>query len=347
MIFFLIALAFVSLWGIKQTAGDYLSVEQTTAVKGIFACIIFCSHLKQYIFLEKPLDILYGSVLSYIGQLMVAIFFFYSGYGILLSYNTKKGYSKSFPVKRILKTWFHFATAVMIYLIVDIILGIKPAIKTIVLSFIGWESLGNSNWFVFDMLVLYMCVFIGFGILECIKDISQTKKNILLTGITLLLTIAVIYMLHKTKDTWTWWYDTLLSFPVGMVYYLIKNKLDKRLENPWIYLGSILLLVGIFVKTYVPGNYKIYNICAGVFCLLICWLTKKVQISNKCLKWLGTYSFYIYIYMRIPMIIFTHYGYNEKIYLFSLSCLIVTFIITFFMEKIQKRLDFLVLKNNG
>lgn len=87
MIVFLFALFIVCLIGIRLSKPDedYLSKEQTGAVRGIFTCIIFFSHLKQYITFEMSIDVLYGSILGYIGQLMVVIFFFYSGYGIAQS----------------------------------------------------------------------------------------------------------------------------------------------------------------------------------------------------------------------------------------------------------------------
>ena len=95
MLILLLLLAAICLVGIKFDSflNDYIGKEQTTSIKGIFAIIILFSHLKGYIELSGPLDSAFCSILNYIGQLMVAIFFFYSGYGVLISF-LKTDFSK-------------------------------------------------------------------------------------------------------------------------------------------------------------------------------------------------------------------------------------------------------------
>lgn len=117
MIIFLVALFALSIWGlgIRHNNGDYLAKEQATSIRGIFALIIFFSHIKQYLVFERGIDLAYATILGYIGQLMVVIFFFYSGYGIALSFDKKKGYERGFIKNRIFQTYIHFATAVLTY----------------------------------------------------------------------------------------------------------------------------------------------------------------------------------------------------------------------------------------
>lgn len=71
-------------------------------------------------------------------------------------------YVRQFPVKRLFKTWLNFAIAIVLFLIVDICLGIRYDALTIIGSFIGLTSVGNSNWYVFAiptyvLVDVYMC----------------------------------------------------------------------------------------------------------------------------------------------------------------------------------------------
>lgn len=91
-------------------------------------------------------------------QLIVTTFLFYSGYGILASLKTKKDYLQKFP-KRIFKVWLQFAIAVCLFL--NLFIGKVYSTQTILLSFTAWDSVGNSNWYILAILVLYALFYIG------------------------------------------------------------------------------------------------------------------------------------------------------------------------------------------
>ena len=59
-----------------------LNKEQTTCINGIFVLFVFLSHFGQYETMP------WNRLLLAIGQLMVAPFLFYSGYGIIFIFNT-------------------------------------------------------------------------------------------------------------------------------------------------------------------------------------------------------------------------------------------------------------------
>ena len=106
----------------KEIFDDYLAMDQTTAIRGILIGIIFLSHLRDYLPFNGPGDGIYVGVINLIGQSMVAPFFFYSGYGIMKSYEKKARYRQGFLEKRLGITWLHFAIAVSIYYIVNMTL---------------------------------------------------------------------------------------------------------------------------------------------------------------------------------------------------------------------------------
>ena len=154
MFFFLIAYVFVCLWGVKinfssKINEDYLSINNTQAIKGIFILLVFFSHFNSYVSFENGMDIFYEKIISVFGQTMVTLFLFYSGYGVVESIK-KKGlpYINQIPYKRVLVTLLKFDVAVVLFLIAGLALREEMLFSQIVLSFFAWDSIGNSNWYI-------------------------------------------------------------------------------------------------------------------------------------------------------------------------------------------------------
>ena len=152
MSLFLIPLAALCLYGMKFSGKEFrtdnMSPQTTTAVNGIFTVLVFMCHIintstYQYGGLA---DKIFRDYLN-IGQLVVVTFLFFSGYGIAESLRKKPGYAKKMPYYRIFRVWLNFSAALLLWLIFDLIRGTALNAKMILLSFTGWESLGNSNWF--------------------------------------------------------------------------------------------------------------------------------------------------------------------------------------------------------
>jgi len=100
-------------------------------------------------------------------QLVVCMFLFYSGYGIMESFKIKENYVNQLPKNRIFKTLFNFDFAVLIYMLLYVFFQHKEiGLKKVLLSFIGWESFGNSNWYIFSIFVL---VYSNLFIIEIIQ----------------------------------------------------------------------------------------------------------------------------------------------------------------------------------
>ena len=84
MLILLVLLFIVSLWGVKISSfhKDYMSLEATNAIKGIFAVLILYSHMRQYMELPDTFsNNSYIIFLNYIGQMMVTMYLFILGMG--------------------------------------------------------------------------------------------------------------------------------------------------------------------------------------------------------------------------------------------------------------------------
>ena len=320
---------------------DYNSKENSNIIKGLFVILVFCSHFSQYVTLNGFYNKPYLFLKSHMGQMVVAMFLFYSGYGIMESI-IKKGFSyvKSIPCKRFLKVLLNFDIAVLLFVITQHFLGNDLDLKTILLSLIGWGTVGNSNWYIFVTLILYLLVFVSFVIIKL-------KQNRVTMFISLLLlsvfTIIFVYSQMLT-DRPAYTYNTAILFVLGGFYSYFKPYIDKFVMKSGVtYLITCLTVAFMFFFAYNVRKKSIYaySIWAIAFTLAVVLFTMKVSFSNPVFEWFGKRVFSIYILQRIPMLILQYFkiSVNHQYEFFILSlfstCLLAV-IFDYLTEKLQR-----------
>lgn len=318
---------------------EYLSMESTNAVRGVFIMLVFLSHITQYYTYTNTIDIVGGKISKILGQMIVVMFMFYSGYGIGESVKRKgTGYIKSFPTNRVLKTWLHFAIGVFVYFILNIIRGKEFPVKRILLSFIGWENIDNSNWYMFAVIALYIITWIAFSI-------SRNNRNGAAALVTLL-TAAYAVAMYFLKDYW--WYDTVLCYVAGLWYSLFKDKIENLLtKNNIIWALAVAVFAIGWWHTHCRHNHHpgLRIAEALLFALLFVTVSLKVSVKNKALIWLGKYTFEIYILMRVPMIMLGKWGVKDfNLYVYVAASLVITLVISFLFSKLLAQVDKLLFK---
>lgn len=318
-----------------------MSLSSCNPIKGIFAVIIFFSHMRGYIvFQDNVFDMSFDSILNYIGQLMVAIYLFYSGYGIFESFKVKSDYFYSFPKRRIIKILLHFDIAVFFFLLLSFIVGDEYSTYDYIMCWIAWESLGNSNWFIFVILMLYVISYISYHIYKkmcVIIGFSYIKKGLVYIQTVTFLSIVlwiVLYLSHRGG----YWYDTIMVFPIGMAYSFYKKEIDSLLSRSVMSIAIIISLMVIFIMWYHYTGIDIFGVCSCLFCILLVVLSSKIRIGNKILQWLGTYSFSIYIIQRLPMIVLKYMGINNE-YIFAVLSIVFVLIAAYVYENILRKVD--------
>lgn len=327
MSLFFVPLLILCLFGFKADFKngfpDYMSQQKTGAVKGIFVIIVFLSHSMQYTELSGGfLDVSFRWAMSILSQLMVVMFLFYSGYGIALSLEKKPGYVKTIPAKRFFRVWYHFALTIPVFYAVGLLVGKSYGVKRLLLSFVGVSGVGNSNWFVFDILLLYALTFFVF--------IFAKEKLFAGTAVLTVLCVASVGVLYYFKRGSYWWYDTLLCYPLGMWYYIFKEKTDaflfKSTKNRIAALSVNLILFScLAVLLEICGKTrKIFIPEALVFALLVVLFTVNFSVNNRVLRFFGKHVFSVYILQRIPMIIMKRAGLSSQPLLFTLFCFVLT-----------------------
>lgn len=331
-VFYLLALI-ILLFGVRvQKQGffsDFLDIEQTNAIKGVFILMVFISHcmldIKKagYEFVGG-LDFFGMQIRSEFGQLVVVMFLFYSGYGVMESYAKKgKEYVRTFPKKRILTTLLNFDIAVLAFVVLDIALGIKLGLKQVILSLTAWETVGNSNWYIFVIIFCYFVAYVTFLVVP-----NNGRKAVWMASLLVVMGMIVLSCLKPSR-----WYNTILCFPAGMCLSAYKDRIVAFCREHYFGVLSVTFVVFmVFHWLPLPSMHGlVYNIQGIAFALLIVLLTMKVKTGNVVLQWLGVSLFPIYIYQRIPMIAITKLAGEGFVcnhpYVFVVSCFCVTCLI--------------------
>lgn len=216
MLIFYIILALLVLLSVKYNrygfVDNYLSMDMTNMIKGIFIILVFIKHATPYVINagwqpEGIMGDIFYFVNNNVGQWIVAMFLFYSGYGIMESIKRKgKDYVRQIPQKRFLSVLINFDIAVVIFIVVDLLLKKTLTVKQCLLSFTGWESVGNSNWYIFIILLMYLITYLAFY-----KNESDDFRKPLLVsiGLTFVFCLGMSYLKAE------YWYNTMFCYTVG------------------------------------------------------------------------------------------------------------------------------------
>lgn len=319
----------------RKKESEILDLTDTTTINGICVLFIFLSHSTQYFPLSNGFfDQLYQHVQNIHNQWVVAPFLSFSGYGVMISIINKKEYIHYYPYKRILKTLVNFDIAILLYLVVGIIVGNVYSIPTIIGSFVGMTSIGNSNWYIFAILIMYLFSYIAARITE------DYGKQIIL-----LFTGTVIYIvMMKCFGFEERFFSTIMCYPAGAALGLYKDPIINFLKKrKCISIIAMIILIAITYK--LRYNPLIMNISSIIFVASIVWFLCFFMIQSRILSFFGKHAFSIFILQRIPGILISEFilKYNINKYILLIIDLIIVIAISVIYDYFLKILDRIIL----
>ena len=152
----------INIKGLNSFFNDYMLLENTSSIKGIFVWMIFFRHYTDYLSKQKMKNKISISIDRALDQNIVSLFLFYSGYGINESYNEKgKNYINTLPVKSLV-LFLKAQIILLLFLLNNLLLGIKTSLKQYLFAIIFKSGIGNSYWFAFTIIMLYLYSFLCF-----------------------------------------------------------------------------------------------------------------------------------------------------------------------------------------
>lgn len=268
---------------------DYISQKQANCIKGFATCVIVLDHLVAVT--EKEVWI---QLLTTCGDMMVAIFFFYSGYGMLYQYKRKgESYLLGFVQKKfrkILLPWMFLALIVPIYYTLGAksTVALEPAFRVQNIL----EQLGEwvpNGWFLL-VLFLYQLVFYG------LARLFYQKTNMLIIGYAIFVAVYIVIM-HSLGMGY-WWYYRCHCVVIGMLWCEKKDILlsvFKKHFGLW-WTGVFFSVVSLFIySTFRNSDYTTTAILLVTFVVLVQLTCMKAKLENPILEWLGNLSMEIYL----------------------------------------------------
>lgn len=278
-----------------------LSPRQTTAVKGIFTCVILISHS------AYSYDILYlleqhPNTAYFFDQRTVAPFLFFAGYAVGESIKNKATYRNGVPLKKIVLLYWRFAVINGLIILFSLLLGERYSPHFYLLSFLGLckpleSRLGSCGWFVVILLLLYGITRLSF--LLCKK--RQTAALVLATILCSLLFGGLILL--QAPD---FWWNTLLLYPAGLWLSYKRDTILRLLARNncryLLVLAGCILCGGLTAFYYRrTANAVLFLLTSFLLMGCIILFLQKFTIGNRFLLFCGSHAFDIYLLQAIPM----------------------------------------------
>ena len=311
---------------LPKNSRDYLNPASTNGLKGILAIGIILHHLSQ--------EVTTGDVFTnfaYMGSYIVSIFFFLSGYGLYVQNSKSKTYLDNFFRKRLLKILVPFISIWMIYLIYRIGVN-KESINFnyFIKLFTVGKTVIYNGWFIDVIILIYIFFYLSF------KFVENKRVAIIINSMFIIIYIIIAIKLHYSF----WWYNSILTFILGLVWAKNKDKIDEVIDN-----NLFIILVGATFFMFVFHNYDIVLIKLGftssymyalaanmdnlIFTLYFTLLVKNINFENKYLLALGGISFELYMIHGLVIQYFARYYISSKVndVIFTVIVLVVSIIL--------------------
>lgn len=300
-----------SFWGCHKAqnrCNAYLSKEQTVCLKGILAIEVLLCHI--YAYYPKGLAMRGFNALAY---LAVAMFFLFSGFGLVLNVITKSGYLVGFIKKRMRALYIPLWSSLLVVGVFSTLLGVNSPIT---LERFTKDVLGlNAIWF-FRVIIVY---YFAFWLIW--KHVPKKKRLVVLTEFVFAQCV-ICFLLKLNMQYYTSSFGFLLGAWLAKDcaggFPKLKNLEVMFWKNPvrMILLGAIVTIisgVGYIFLGDVPliGDLIFRNmigICLIVLTMAALWM---VHIGNPVCHFIGRCSYEIFLVHPGVIIAIKKYSENQ------------------------------------
>ena len=316
---------------------EYLNVKSTSGLRGFLALGIIFHHISPLVKTGEGF-----SNFSYMGTYIVSIFFFLSAYGLYVQNESRENYLDNFLVKRLSKIIVPFFIISLIYMFYRFVNGQLIDLNFFINLFKQGSTIIYNGWFVDIIILMYIFFYLSF------KFFQNKFLSIVFNTIFIICYICLAIKLGYNF----WWYNSVLAFAIGLIWAKNQNKIDRFLEKYYfivIVLVTVLLFVShrydILLKyLHIEDSYSyalaanLDNIIFTIYFIIV--FLKKINFSNVYLNLIGRISFELYMIhgLVISMLakIFVSSRVNDV--LFTLFVLIISLILAWIVNKIDKRI---------
>lgn len=287
---------------------DSDSISQTKSLLGFASVLIMLHHISQNI--EYDLSNSYGQlnllgIFTNIGYLFVALFFFYSGYGLYLSMRTKENYLQGFLSKHLIRILFPMILIEIVFFYIRHFTDLGVYLPRFFINITGPMLYNPNSWYCLILPLLYIFYVISF------KKIRNTKVSLII----LISLIGLYTLLANVLFYGVWLFNTVPLFFLGIIYSTRREEINSFFKRRYfvifpisIVLAIVLSVGAVHFQSYINNLNvtKLYPILRYLLSLLqtlasvsfvvsTLLFSMKFVIGNRFLKLMGgiTLEFYL------------------------------------------------------
>lgn len=326
----------IFLWKIryeKEMNKEYLSPSSCLSWKGLLAITVVFHHLALYTDAGKIFPIF-----AYVGYLAVAVFFFFSGYGLQKKHISDNNYQKTYIRKRIPKILFPYILITIFFWILYALDGTVFSAGDILSGIIKVDPIAKFSWYIVVMLIFYFVFFL-------LMKIFQKKYNLMILGAALFCALWTALCITTGIS-----YERYITAPllvVGMLWATYEEKLFMFMKNHYLLIlfsataGFAFFFLGPRVLSVVNRTFYlkdfIKTLSAISFTLCVLLISLKFKIGNRTLDFMGKISFELYLSHGLFIHLFRSNILNIKSNLaYSLLVFISSTVFAFLFNKLFK-----------
>ena len=212
--------------------------------------IIFHHVLKEYLPLSGLLEVIYNNF----GYLGAGVFFFLSGYGLSKSFEKKNEIGWEWVKDKCKKLYIPFVLAFAFSFLLILVFKKDFLFQEMVKDFFAFSLPNKTTWFYKIILGFYVLMPLVYS-LRC--------SNYLRSIIVLIITLFYFVVVSQYADSY--WYNTVLNFPAGVILANFPVLKEKPFRNILILLCVTVFVVALFL--HIPAF--LFSLCFSYLLLTI------------------------------------------------------------------------------
>lgn len=298
---------------------EFMSKEYTTSLRGVCALAIMLCHIRITNF--APLN-----VFNYLGNPIVGIFFFLSGYGMLTRIKQIgiDNYMNGFILKRCVPLFVE-------YIFVWIFNFVCMFLVSRNFNFLK-EIITPHSWFIIMIEVLYIVFYIGY------KLFKDNLKGLIIFVTIFELAVIIALSAFGVDECW---YLSLLCFSGGMIYSVVN--LNEKKTLPLIFGFGALAVVATSAEYVLSDKPKIivlwaliYNVSVLSLAIVALSVGRYVRFKNPVFELCGKMSLEIYLLHGVFQFVFKEIKpiYNNSL-LYGAMIILCTLLMSYGLMKLK------------
>jgi peptidoglycan/LPS O-acetylase OafA/YrhL len=317
--------------GVKQ---NFLTdKKQSVCIRGLMAVLIVLSHSHYYM---DSLGFL--KVFKPFGYLGVSVFFFLSGYGVVISSKNNSQYLLGYWKKRLLKLYVPYIFVSIIYLLciypVNMTGKEVPDIFSILFAFTAIKNLLPFAWYVIVILGWYVVYYI-----VAKMHLSYKKMLVILMSI-----VVLYYIIGIVSGIGSFFYNSSICLIIGSAFGFYEEAISRILNKTYfLVIFSVMFAASVVVlQRYGAVNNHIYSaiiICSStLFILTLYTLGKYFSFCSTVLYGIGKISYEIYL-LQGPVYILCKYFLQDNMCIFVAVFWSLLFLMAIAVNKISSEIN--------